>query len=71
MATMTFFVCPMVRQKKNERVRPKSLFVVGQLDVSQLLDTFEEELETASPFLEEHAERIALIRANVCGTSPD
>lgn len=28
---------------------------------------FEEELETASPFTEEHAERVALIRTNVCG----
>jgi hypothetical protein len=60
------FACPMVclTTKKTRSVLCLKL-LSGKLDVSELLNIFEEELAVANPFNEEHAEQISNIRNNV------
>lgn len=60
------FACPMVwSNNKKARSFLCLKLLLGKLDVSELLNIFEEELAVANPFNEEHVEQISNIRNNV------
>ena len=59
------FLCLSDGLSKQKRVVCVSEILIGKLDVSELLNIFEEELAVANPFNEEHAEQISTIRNNV------